>query len=164
MKAVNEVVFDVSGARALISAMSSLHNFIRSQVILLLEPRLSYFSTRARKSFSTLVHPSMTTLSRASQADGGDGTRGVSSYSLSTACNDRTSPLMLRKLSVDPLPVLRLPFPLSMLQDADKLSKKWQSWAGSVPWCMHDNRLRSNKKASRAVEIACSDLSCSIQW
>ena len=104
MKAVNKVMFDVS--RALISAISSMHHFIRSHVTLLLEPRLSYFLTRSCRSFSTLLHPPKTTLSRAALAGGGGGTRRVSSDSLSTACNDRTSPLILRKLSVDPLPIL----------------------------------------------------------
>ena len=106
MKAVNKATFDVS--RALMSVMSSLHHFRRSQVTLLLEPRLSYFLTNACKSFSTLIQPSRTTLSGACRAGGGGGTRRVSSDSLSTACKDKTSPLMLRKLSADPLPIPQL--------------------------------------------------------
>ena len=113
MKAVNKATFNVS--RALISVMSSLHHFIRSQVTLLLEPRLSYFLTSACKSLSNLVQPSRTTLSRASRAGGGGGTRRVSSDSLSTACKDKTSLLMLRKLSADPLPVLLLALTLVRL-------------------------------------------------
>ena len=106
MKAVSKATFDVS--RALISAISSLHHFIRSHVILLLDPRLSYLSTRAWRSFITFVHPSRITLSRASLAGcGGDSSR-VSLDSFSTACNDRTSLLMLPKLLAESLPILQL--------------------------------------------------------
>ena len=106
MKAVSKATFDVS--RALISAISSLHHFIRSQVSLLLDPRLSYLLTRACRSFSTFEHPCKITLSRASLAGCGGGTRRVSSDSFSTACNDRNSSLMLQKLSAEPLSIQQL--------------------------------------------------------
>ena len=106
MKAVNKATFEVS--RALISAMFSLHHFTRSKVNLLLEPRRSYFVTRVCKSSKTIVHPPRTTLSRASRSGGSCGSRRVSLDSLSTASKDKTSLLILRKLSPDPLPITRL--------------------------------------------------------
>ena len=103
MKAVNKVTFEIS--RSLISATFSLHHFKRSNANLLLDPRRSYFVTRVCKSSKTIVHPPRTTLSRASRSGGGCGSRRVSLDSLSTACNDKTSLLILWKLSTDPLPI-----------------------------------------------------------
>ena len=121
MKAVSNATFDVR--RALISAISSLHHLIRSHVTLLLDPRLSYLLTRACRSSSTFVHPFKITLSRASLAGCGGGTRRVSSDSFSIACNDRTSPLIWQKLSDEPLPILQLALLPSIVQHTGQLSK-----------------------------------------
>ena len=90
--------------------MFSLHHFTRSIVNLLLEPRRSYFATRVCKSSKTFVQPPRTILIRVSRSGGGCGSRRVSLDSWSTTCNDKTSLLILWKLSTDPLPITRLAF------------------------------------------------------
>ena len=129
MKAVNKATFDVS--RALIPVTSSLHHLMRSQVTLLLDPRPSYFLTRACKSSSTFVHPSNTTLRRAALGGDGGGTRRVSSDSLSTACSDRTSLLILRKLSADPLPMIQLALLLGIVRQTGQQSRGNYSWGST---------------------------------